>query len=513
MAIDYRKEVDSGNDQKRIVESCLINLLKDGVPEEVIKEMPLFNKNHPHHNPRHLEMIENLKRGYKNKEEQILEIYGGYSQELSEQIVPDRFAEVSHPVGGELYPMDKNETIEKFKERDACVKEIEKLKILDIKNLEKEKNKIINAITKYKVKFPLIDRILDALNEIDELNVKNDNDSLKIIDYTIIFKKNGLNPKELSKYNIIYEDYKKLKDYLTEISIKYEMALDGKVRSEEIDKLMAKKNEIETEIVLRNTKLINGFIRHKFKDLLVEQDDLFQICYEGLWKAVKHFDYKQGNNFSTFAYPCMFNEVSNNFKELTTKDWRNYWGKRKIDALLKNTSKTLGRKITIDELVQYGFIDMTEKTAYGFYSMADEYSLSDLFPREGKSYEEYEKDSEYALYFGDDEINDYESGKVEEIVTNYDGIAEKSLIRESLKEVLHTLTLREAKVLRLRYGLEDGIERTLEQVAEIFGLTRERIRQIEAKALRKLRHPHRSKKIKDFLEHEYTEIISNSYNK
>ena len=74
------------------------------------------------------------------------------------------------------------------------------------------------------------------------------------------------------------------------------------------------------------------------------------------------------------------------------------------------------------------------------------------------------------------------------------------LLKEQLNEVLSTLTEREAKVLKLRFGLEDGRSRTLEEVGKEFDVTRERIRQIEAKALRKLRHPSRSKKVKDFLD-------------
>lgn len=75
-----------------------------------------------------------------------------------------------------------------------------------------------------------------------------------------------------------------------------------------------------------------------------------------------------------------------------------------------------------------------------------------------------------------------------------------TLLKEQLMEVLDTLTDREEKVLRLRFGLDDGRARTLEEVGKEFNVTRERIRQIEAKALRKLRHPSRSKKLKDFLE-------------
>ena len=78
--------------------------------------------------------------------------------------------------------------------------------------------------------------------------------------------------------------------------------------------------------------------------------------------------------------------------------------------------------------------------------------------------------------------------------------ASQTLLREQLNDVLNTLTPREAQVLRLRFGLEDGQTRTLEEVGKQFNITRERIRQIEAKALRKIRHPSRSKRLKDFLE-------------
>ena len=75
-----------------------------------------------------------------------------------------------------------------------------------------------------------------------------------------------------------------------------------------------------------------------------------------------------------------------------------------------------------------------------------------------------------------------------------------TMLREQLFEVLHTLTPREEQVLKLRFGLEDGRMRTLEEVGSVFNITRERIRQIEAKALRKLRHPSRSKRLKDYLD-------------
>ena len=84
------------------------------------------------------------------------------------------------------------------------------------------------------------------------------------------------------------------------------------------------------------------------------------------------------------------------------------------------------------------------------------------------------------------------SPTVEEIVVEEE-------MKQALNDVLETITPREEKVIRLRFGLDDGKERTLEQVGNVFGVTRERIRQIEAKALRKLRHPSRSKKLRSFL--------------
>ena len=100
-------------------------------------------------------------------------------------------------------------------------------------------------------------------------------------------------------------------------------------------------------------------------------------------------------------------------------------------------------------------------------------------------------------------LNDVSSGKyfIEDRNTLAPSdAASYQLLREQVDDVLFTLSEREARVLQLRFGLEDGRSRTLEEVGRDFGVTRERIRQIEAKALRKLRHPTRSKKLRDFLE-------------
>ena len=94
-------------------------------------------------------------------------------------------------------------------------------------------------------------------------------------------------------------------------------------------------------------------------------------------------------------------------------------------------------------------------------------------------------------------LKDVESEELRELVKSC--FKEINTLKEQLNDVMGTLTSREAKVLRLRFGLEDGKARTLEEVGKEFNVTRERIRQIEAKALRKLRHPSRSKKLRDYM--------------
>ena len=79
-------------------------------------------------------------------------------------------------------------------------------------------------------------------------------------------------------------------------------------------------------------------------------------------------------------------------------------------------------------------------------------------------------------------------------------MAGRRILKDHLQEIINDLQVREQKILEMRFGLKDGVTHTLEEVGKVFGVTRERIRQIEAKALRKLRHPSRSKKLKDYLE-------------
>jgi RNA polymerase sigma factor (sigma-70 family) len=102
-------------------------------------------------------------------------------------------------------------------------------------------------------------------------------------------------------------------------------------------------------------------------------------------------------------------------------------------------------------------------------------------------------------YVGEDEDSELGDFVIDQVSPTVEEIVVEEEMKQALNDVLETITPREEKVIRLRFGLDDGKERTLEQVGNVFGVTRERIRQIEAKALRKLRHPSRSKKLRSFL--------------
>lgn len=482
MKIDYKKEVDSGFDRKRIIESNIIALLRAGIPVDIITQNPNFNF-------KHYEMLRNLKTGYFEKEKEILELYGGYGKELDEQIVPDNYSGVSHPVGGELYPMTPQEERENFKKRDDYLKEIAKLRKLELRKLEKEKNKILNSIAKYKTKFPVVDAIIEVRSTLEEM--PNDG-SIDINYYAQLFKDNGLDLKKLKEYDKIYEDYKRLLTSLDEVILRYDETLSEKRNTKEISDMINKKLELETEIIKRNTKLVNAFIRDKYNDLLVETDDLFEVCYFALWNAVKDFDYSLGNKFSTCAYRYMDSEVKHSFKELTGYHWEQYWGNRALKVLMQNTSELLGRQVTVDDLVEYGFLDIPEVRARRYSQNIVECSLSELC-------KDFDERDNYKDDINFDDVDDYYSDDISDNTSeSIDEEVLKIMLKEDINKVLEGLNDREKKVIILRYGLEGHNPHTLGEIGKLLNCTGQTVRLIEAKALRKLRFSSRLNKIRDY---------------
>ena len=260
---------------------------------------------------------------------------------------------------------------------------------------------------------------------------------------------------------------------------------EGRVIEEEALKALKKRQKdgvnAEKQLVESNLRLVVSIAkRYVGKGMFFL--DLIQEGNLGLVKAVDKFDYKKGYKFSTHA---------------------TWWIRQAITRAIADQARTIRIPVHMVETIhKVSRVSRQLLQELGHEASAEEIAAEmDMSPDKVREIMKIAQDpvsletpigEEEDSHLGDFIEDDTSPAPAE--------AASYTLLREQLCEVLSTLTPREEEVLKLRFGLKDGRTRTLEEVGKVFNITRERIRQIEAKALRKLRHPSRSKRLKDYLD-------------
>ncbi len=332
-----------------------------------------------------------------------------------------------------------------------------------------------------------IDKFLEGVSfdveQVDKLYETLETNNVDVID-TIEEEEEVLTEKNVEKFEkslsaegVSIDD--PVKVYLKEIGSFPLLSLEEEV--ELAEKILKGDSLAKKKLAEANLRLVVSIAkRYVGRGMLFL--DLIQEGNLGLIKAVEKFDHTKGFKFSTYATWWIRQAITRAIADQARTIRIPVHMVETINKVKKVQSQLLhknGQEPSVEDLAEE--LDMPQEKVREILKVAQE-------PISLESPIGEEEDSHLG-----DFIPDSDAPIPEEAATH-------ALLKEQLGEVLATLTPREAKVLSLRFGIEDGRPRTLEEVGKEFNVTRERIRQIEAKALRKLRHPSRNKKLKDFLD-------------
>ncbi|MBR3255156.1 MAG: RNA polymerase sigma factor RpoD [Clostridia bacterium] len=323
-----------------------------------------------------------------------------------------------------------------------------------------------------------IDQVFDAFEEIG-VNLLNDDDFDEEPDVEDLKEVENLKLDEITEtsYEGINVD-DPVRMYLREIGRIPLLTFDQEL--ELAQRILENDEEAKQKLAESNLRLVVS-IAKKYVGRGMLFLDLIQEGNMGLIKAVEKFDYTKGFKFSTYATWWIRQAITRAIADQARTIRIPVHMVETINKLIRTSRhllQQLGREPTVEEIAEEMEISV-EKVVEIQKIAQDPVSLETPIGEED--------DSHLGDFIQDDDSP-----------APHDSAA-YTLLKEQLEEIMNTLTPREAKVLKLRFGLEDGKARTLEEVGREFQVTRERIRQIEAKALRKLRHPSRSKKLRDYM--------------
>ena len=403
-----------------------------------------------------------------NKQEELRQ------EEIKEKI--EKVRKKAHKKAEEVEKLKKGEQVEESEE----TKKLKEEKVNNILKKAKEKGTITYgdlASELDDVNPEQIDKVFDAFEELgvdllqDDMDEEPDIEDLKEVEE---LKLDEITDTSYEGINV--DDPVRM--YLREIGRIPLLTFD-----EELDlarKVLEGDEYAKQKLAESNLRLVVS-IAKKYVGRGMLFLDLIQEGNMGLIKAVEKFDYTKGFKFSTYATWWIRQAITRAIADQARTIRIPVHMVETINKLIRTSRhllQQLGREPTPDEIAKEMEIPV-EKVAEIQKIAQDPVSLETPIGEEDDS------------HLGDF-IQDDDSPAPQDS-------AAYTMLREQLEEVMNTLTPREAKVLKLRFGLEDGKSRTLEEVGREFQVTRERIRQIEAKALRKLRHPSRSKKLRDYM--------------